>query len=348
MGKVKAKKIILNGYGTILRMEKSCYVVQNKKETKKYPLFEEDIGEVVLKSGNTVTVGALASLSFWEIDTMIMTRHDRPIAMLKSLEYDSHVKTRICQYKAYINNRKAFYIAKQITTAKIKGQNAILKKHGLNVKTSILEKIDTIPLDRKSSSIREWRKRLVSIEGKNAEHYFNQIFKLFPEKLRPEKRKTWKAYDGLNNTFNLAYELLKWKVHIALIKARLEPYLGFVHSLAHGKPSLICDFQDLYRHLIDDFLIDYCQKLRKKDFMLKWQKLSSKRKGKRQFLNDSETKLLADSLYEYFTRKIEVPRIRRGKRQKIETLINEEALLFAKYLRGERETWIPRIAVSFS
>lgn len=38
-------------------------------------------------------------------------------------------------------------------------------------------------------------------------------------------------------------------------------------------------------------------------------------------------------------------RIRRGEHQEIETLINEEALLFAKYLRDERETWIPRIAV---
>jgi len=33
----------------------------------------------------------------------------------------------------------------------------------------------------------------------------------------------------------------------------------------------------------------------------------------------------------------------RGESQEIETLINEEALLLAKYLRNERETWEPRI-----
>lgn len=342
MRKARVQKIILDGYGSILRMEKGCYVVQDvkEKEIKKYPVFEAEIGEVVLKSGNTVTVGTLASLSFWEIDTMIMTRRGKPIAMLRSLEYDTHVKTRLCQYEAY-NNDKAFYIAKQIVTVRIKGQNTILKKHGLNVKESILEKLDRIQIDKKIS----FRKRLVSIEGKNASHYFNQIFKLFPEKLQPKIRKTHKAYDGLNNLFNLAYEILKWKVHIALIKARLEPYLGFVHSLAHGKPSLVCDFQDLYRHIIDEFLIEYCQDLRKKDFILKWEKLSRKRKGKRQFLNDSESKVLVDSLYKYFTGIVEIPRIRRGQKQRIETLINEEALLFAKYLRGERETWIPRVVI---
>jgi hypothetical protein len=32
-----------------------------------------------------------------------------------------------------------------------------------------------------------------------------------------------------------------------------------------------------------------------------------------------------------------------GERQTIETLIDEEALLFAKYLRAETKEWTPRI-----
>jgi CRISPR/Cas system-associated endonuclease Cas1 len=32
--------------------------------------------------------------------------------------------------------------------------------------------------------------------------------------------------------------------------------LGFLHSIQHGKPSLVSDFQELYRYLIDDFLIE--------------------------------------------------------------------------------------------
>jgi hypothetical protein len=38
-------------------------------------------------------------------------------------------------------------------------------------------------------------------------------------------------------------------------------------------------------------------------------------------------------------------RIRIGKRQTIETLINEEALFLAKFLRDERKVWTPRIPV---
>ena len=50
-------------------------------------------------------------------------------------------------------------------------------------------------------------------------------------------------------------------------------------------------------------------------------------------------------LYRYFELKVEVPRIRVGKQQRIGTLITEEALLLAKFLRDEKKTWMPRIAV---
>ena len=45
----------------------------------------------------------------------------------------------------------------------------------------------------------------------------------------------------------------------------------------------------------------------------------------------------------FFESKVEIPLIRHGKKQSIETLIKEEAQLLAKYLRNENITWIPRI-----
>jgi len=109
-------------------------------------------------------------------------------------------------------------------------------------------------------------------------------------------------------------------------------------------PSLVCDLQELYRILIDDFLIQYCRRLRKKDFTTKAESVSKKRKGKRIYLNNLQTRDLMKRLYQYFECEVEVPRIRIGKRQTIETLISEEALLLAKFLRDERQTWVPRIA----
>ncbi|OGD45759.1 hypothetical protein A3K70_00620 [Candidatus Bathyarchaeota archaeon RBG_16_48_13] len=149
----------------------------------------------------------------------------------------------------------------------------------------------------------------------------------------------------MNNIFSLAYEILSWKVHRALIRAKLEPYLGFLHSAQYVKPSLVCDFQELHRYLIDDFLVQHCRKLRKKDFMVKTENLSPGKKGKREYLNDSGTDDLMKELDKFFERRVEIPRIRVGQGQTLEILINEEALLFARFLRDERENWTPRVEV---
>ncbi|MBN1243998.1 hypothetical protein JXA31_00215 [Candidatus Bathyarchaeota archaeon] len=65
--------------------------------------------------------------------------------------------------------------------------------------------------------------------------------------------------------------------------------------------------------------------------------------GKRIHLCEYEAESLAEGLNGLFNRYVEIPRIKHGKRQTLDTLINEEALLLAKYLRNERKKWIPRI-----
>jgi len=341
MSGIKTQRLVLEDRGSYLGMEKGCFVVKDRnKGVERYPLFEQEIGEIVLKSGNAVSTGALASCGFWNIDVLVATQRGRPVAMLRSLDDDSHVETRIAQYEA-TKNRKGIAIAKQLVASKLEGRNSTLKKYGLKT-YNIGESIERLEF----KSLKDAQKRLNSIEGKYDELYFPQIFSLLPERIRPDRRKKFMAYDGANNLFNLAYEVLSWKVHRALIGAKLEPYLGFLHSLQWGKPSLVCDFQEIYRYLIDDFVIGYSKGLAAKDFTTKTEVLSRNKRAKRQYLNDTKTKDMMNQLNDHLERMVEIPRMKIGERQTIETLINEEALLFAKYLRNERQTWHPRIAAA--
>jgi CRISPR-associated protein Cas1 len=325
----KTLKIELSDHGSYLGKAEGCFEVRDKNgKIKRYPYFEKEIGEAVLISGSYVSVDALVDLALWNIDTYIMTRRNRVVAVLKNLEDDSHVETRVSQYEA-LSNGKGDYIAKQIVKSKVEGQNRVLKKHGLKPFDYNVDVSD--------------RKRLLAVESKHARLYFSQIFKLFPEKVRPEKRIGYKAYDGLNNVFSFAYYFLRCRVHKALLKAKLEPYLGFLHSVQHGKPSLVCDFQDLYRYLIDDYLIERCRKLRKKDFVAVTDFMMRLKMGKRIHLCEFEADSLAEGLNQLFERVVEIPRIKHGNKQTLDTLISEETLLFAKYLRRERNMWIPRL-----
>jgi len=256
------------------------------------------------------------------------------------------VQTRICQYEA-VKNEKGVETAKQLVMARIEGQTQILKKYDLasfeNLKIPTKEQIAKLRADKVSMI----RNKLNAVETGYARHYFKQIIGLFPQQLRKnwKKREGYRAYDELNNLFNFAYELLQYKIYRALIKAKLEPYLGFLHRIQGNRPSLVCDFQEIYRCFIDDFLIQYSQKLTRKAFEKHYEKGYYDKKVLRLYLKHSEANNLVKSLNKHFMVEVKIPRIRRGKKQSVETLINEEAKLYAMYLRNEKPVWKPRILI---
>ena len=77
---------------------------------------------------------------------------------------------------------------------------------------------------------------------------------------------------------------------------------------------------------------------------MKSEDVSTKRKGKREYLNDFQTHDFVTGLNQYFQSKVGIPRIRIGMNQELETMINEEASLLAMFLRNEKESFRPRIA----
>lgn len=81
----------------------------------------------------------------------------------------------------------------------------------------------------------------------------------------------------------------------------------------------MCDFKGIHRCLIDAFLIQYCEKLSERDFTFKTEKASGRKKGKREYLNDVNSKFLIRELNGFFESNVEIPRMKVGKRQTLET-----------------------------
>ena len=339
MARNKDIKIILDTYGNFLGMEKGCIVLRDKEGNEsRYPLVEGTIGEIVLNSGNMISTGLLTGMASWGIDVLISTRYGRPVAMLRDLDDDLHVDTRVCQYEA-LRNWKGCYLAKQFVVGKLEGQNSLLEKYGLETSDSILQKVREVD----ESDLKALRRKLLGLEGKYGRFYFKQVFRMFPSRIRPHYRSSYNAYDGANNMFNLCYRILFWKCYRSLANAHLEPYLGFLHDVQFGRASLVCDFMELYRHLVDGFLIEFSKDLGPKDFVAK-SGMKNKKLAKRVYLNDELTKEMVSKLFKYFQTRVDIPSVRRGKRQKIETLINDEAFLIGWYLRVKDAEWVPRVA----
>lgn len=351
----------MNQSGYFLSRQKGCFTVReikSKKVIQKYPILERSIGEIELVTGNLVSTGALVSAAFNKIPVLIKTNLGSPVGLLISIDDFSHVRTREFQWQC-VKDIKGMDIAKEIVLSKIEGQDEVLKKYGLKkIGYDVLNEIDEIedwiltdeeldnylkngifPLD----ALDRLRVKYMSIEGKVSEYYFKRIFTMFPESFRPENRRGFKAYDGLNNTLNLGYRILYSKVLKALILAKLEPFLGFYHVTKFSQPSLVLDFMEMYRYLVDDFVIEFFRKIGSDVFILKDETVMDK-KGKRAFLNKEKNKEFLERLEkELFQCQVVIPRRNVGRKQKLETLLNEEAQIFAKFIRCESKKWTPRL-----
>lgn len=319
---------------------KGCITVKDREgKVRRYSLSENTIDEIRVASGNTLSSSALCSLAFWGTDVLVLTRSGNPICVVKNLlDSDSHVATRIKQYQS-LENCKGLTVAKEIVLAKIRGYDEVLRKYGLRSLDycALAESIKEL-----NGDLDKVRGRLMSLEGRYSRQYFSQLLGVFKESLRPEQRKTYKAYDLINNVLSLSYSVLFWRIQLAVYRSRLEPFLGFLHSIQWGMPSLILDLQDVFRYICDDFTISFSRKICAKDFALVADEYADK-KCKREFLKPSKRREFLDSFDKYFDSTVNIPRVRRGKKQQLNTLLNEEVMLLAEFLRNEKSSWHPRI-----
>jgi hypothetical protein len=108
----------------------------------------------------------------------------------------------------------------------------------------------------------------------------------------------------------------------------------------------VCDFVELYRYLIDDFVIGYCRDLTPRDFSAE-REMHGVKMAKRIFLTDELTDDCLGKLSKFFEKKLAIPSVRRGSRIQLNTIINEESTRMWVYLlrNDDKAEWRPKIPI---
>jgi len=324
-----SSQIVLNDYGEYLGTHGQKFAVfKNGKITNESDFHQ--IKEVYLKSGNTVSTQALAWCALYGINVMILSNTEKLLASIQPLDGDARVKTRLAQYQAY-NTEKGVSIAKAVVEARIHTQVNLLDEYGFKLRdlTPRLRRI-------KSQNIEDVRPEIQGVEGRVSLWYFRKYFSLFPKIFKPKIRENQNAHGALNNLLNLGYEILKGEIYKATIHAHLDPYLGYLHSIEFGKPSLICDLQEIFRTLTEKFLI------KNKEKYLNIDNFYAKNE-KRIFLKPRISKEFIANFNEYLEKKIPFKRRKFREKCTIKTIISQEAIKLAMYLREQKQNYTPFI-----
>ena len=147
-----------------------------------------------------------------------------------------------------LHTPKHIEIAKEFIIGKLKNQkNYLIYKNRYHkelnkeiyILKSILQKI------KKAKSIEE----LMGIEGSAATVYWQAIGKIIEMDF---KRITKGARDKINSALNYAYAILYGRIQYSLIKAGLNIYVSYLHSINESKPSLVYDLIEEFRTFVVD------------------------------------------------------------------------------------------------
>jgi len=95
---------------------------------------------------------------------------------------------------------------------------------------------------------------LRGIEGAAAAGYFHSFTTFFPSSLGFENRRRRPPPDPVNAALSLGYTLATFEAGRAATIAGLDPAVGALHSLAHGRDALALDLVEPLRPLVDRFV----------------------------------------------------------------------------------------------
>lgn len=92
---------------------------------------------------------------------------------------------------------------------------------------------------------------LRGLEGAAAAMYFEAYFSAFAPALGANTRNRRPPRDPVNAVLSLSYTLLYGQAIAACWAAGLDPALGALHTLSHGRAALACDLMEPYRPFVD-------------------------------------------------------------------------------------------------
>ena len=322
-------ELYLNTYGTYLHKRGGMFEVKIGEEKKS--ISAQRISSIVISNAAQITTDAIQLALEFNIDIIFLDKFGDPYGRIWFPKLGSTTFIRRKLLEIYEHDEGLNYVISWISH-KLRNQQDFLeelisKREKVPVDVSLeVNRIGDfrIKLESISGSLADNMGRIMGLEGNCARIYFSVLSFLLPDKYRYKGRSSRPAKDAFNACLNYGYGILYSKVEKALIIAGLDPYIGLLHTDNYNKKSLVFDFIEPYRILIEKpvFYLFSRRKISEKHF--------DEIKGG-VTLNDEGKKILVPQILEYFDK---VERYGR-KNMKMIARIQADAHKFANKLIGK-------------
>ena len=165
-----------------------------------------------------------------------------------------HVGRQRRQAQLY-HSEFALEFGKKVLRAKIKNQQALLRRYARNKECSIEEEMKMMNIFsrkiRESISVNQ----MMGYEGGAAKYYFQGLGKVIDDNFRFSGRSRHPSADEVNAMLNFGYAIVMNIIYGEILKKGLNPYFGLIHSDRENHPTLASDLMEEWRPVIVDAVV---------------------------------------------------------------------------------------------
>lgn len=262
-------QLYLDAYGTYLGVQNGMFWLR-PKDLKPQLLAVREVSVICLTKGVSLSSNALILAMQNDIPVLILDEIEFPIAQVWSGQYGSIATIRKQQAKFTESWVGLFWVA-ELLQQKIRNQQQIIEglypgTEGVSIQRNIkvLEAIYQQFENWDSSQFNGDKERTKAVfrgwEGTASRQYFKAISAALPQKYEFPRRSRRPAYTVFNALLNYCYGMLYRLVHLALMKAGIDPFMGVLHADRYSQPTMVFDLIDAYRSWVDEIAILLCQK----------------------------------------------------------------------------------------
>jgi CRISPR-associated protein Cas1 len=214
------------------------------------------VEQVVLMGSVSLSPGAVAFLLQEGIDTVFLSLYGKYRGRLIS-QFGKNIELRRLQFQRLEDSVFRLKTARLYVQGKIDNCRVLLRRQNRESQqeavTGIVHRLRRLARDAGACETVE---SLMGVEGAAAAAYFGA----FPRLLRVPDisfagRNRRPPRDPVNVLLSLGYTLLANAIQTQVHIAGLDPYLGCLHSMEYGRPSLVLDLMEEFRPVLVDALV---------------------------------------------------------------------------------------------
>lgn len=238
--------------GAVLRKTSRRLVVyKGEEKITEIPVIKVD--RVMLFGNVQVTAQTISFLLDSGVDICYLSSNGRYRGRLAAAE-SKNVLLRIAQYERHLDDDFQLQMSKSLVTAKIKNALGLIRRYrkrypelDFSQEMALLDDaLNGIESQTQVSS-------LLGVEGHATAVYFRAFGRMLRQEEMPFIKRTRRPpKNPVNALLSFGYTLVTNEILSFLFAVGFDPYIGYLHSLDYGRPSLALDMTEEFRHPVVD------------------------------------------------------------------------------------------------